>query len=217
MRRVTISRWVGLTALLVALALVSSRVGKAQEERLRFGAVDMPTVGLDLTVAPPAQTVPRGVQTTVTTALSGTDVTIPLSALAPLLPQPLTVQGELHGPAFLTPLTLSAPAGSPLTIPTLPIKGRYTLENIRLVGGGANAECSMLNAECRNGEILLAAAPTTVVIEAIGDEGEGVRLFGGSVVRAFAKEALQEIRDRMGGASVRRFGCSGVRLFSGDA
>jgi hypothetical protein len=105
------------------------------------------------------------------------------SALAPSLPEPLTVHRELHGPAFLTPLTLSVPAGQALTIPTLPIKGRYTLENIRLVGGGGisndqfpmanggarNAQCPPTNDQCGNGEVLLGASPTTVVIEAIGD------------------------------------------------
>ena len=155
-----------------------------------MGTRSLGVVGLDLTVAPPSQAVPRGVQTTVTTSLGGTDVTIPLSLLAPLLPQPLTVQGELHGPAFLTPLTLSAPAGTPVTIPTLPIKGRYTLENLRLVGGGAgpNDQCPMTNDQCRNPEVLLAASPTTVVIEAIGDV-----LITSVQTRPLS---LQEIRDR---------------------
>jgi hypothetical protein len=130
--------------------------------------------------------VPRGVQTTVTTTLNGSEVTIPLSALTPFLPQPLTVQGELHGPAFLTPITVSAPAGQPLTIPTLPIKGRYTLENLRLVGGGG---CSNVRTvECSPGEVLLAAAPTTVVIEAIGDV-----LITSVQTRPLS---LQEIRER---------------------
>lgn len=64
------------------------------------------------------------------------------------------MKGELSGPAFATPLTLSAPAGTALTLPTLPLKGTYTLKNLRLVSGT---------------EELLAASPSVVTIEAIDD------------------------------------------------
>ena len=179
-------RLVFFAGLLLAVGLLGVLSARGQDEDVLFGTLDLSVVGLDLTVAPPSQAVPRGVQTTVTTNLGGTDVTIPLSALTPFLPQPLTVQGELHGPAFLTPLTLSAPAGSPITIPTLPLRGRYTLENLRLVGGGVGCSADPLF-RCSE-EILLAASPTTVVIEAIGDV-----LITSVQTRPLS---LQEIRDR---------------------
>ena len=55
-------RGLSAASLLVAAVLLGVWGAQAQD-RVRFGVGDVPTVGMDLTVAPPAQTVPRGVQT----------------------------------------------------------------------------------------------------------------------------------------------------------
>ncbi len=119
-----------------------------------LAAFDLTVAGLGLAVGPATQQVPKGVTSTVTTQLVLPHASIPLAALQKLLPQDLTVKGELSGPAFATPLTLSAPAGTPLTLPTLALKGTYTLRNLRLVAGTQD---------------LLAASPSVVTIEAIDE------------------------------------------------
>ncbi len=120
---------VALAALLLA-ALAPARV---LARPLTSFALDV--VGVEVQVGPTTQSVPKGVTSTVTTQLVTPAATIPLDSILGLLPQGLTVRGELSGPAFATPLTLSAPAGSPLTLPTLPLLGTYTLTNLRLVSG----------------------------------------------------------------------------------
>lgn len=88
---------------------------------------DLTVAGINLTVGPATQQVPKGVTSTVTTQFTIPQVSIPVASLQKLLQNPstgsgqaLTVQGELSGPAFATPLTRSAPAGTPLTLPTSP-------------------------------------------------------------------------------------------------
>jgi hypothetical protein len=97
--------------------------------------VELTVVGIDLTVDPATQSVPKGVTSAVRTRLTLPQVSLPVEVLQKLLPQNLTVKGELSGPAFATPIALSAPVGTPLTLPTLPLLGTYTLRNLRLVAG----------------------------------------------------------------------------------
>lgn len=89
---------------------------------------DLTVVGVGLDVGPATQQVPKGVTSTVSTTLTVPQASIPIASLQKLLPQNLTVKGELPGPAFSTPLTISALAGTALTLPTLPLKDTYTLE-----------------------------------------------------------------------------------------
>ncbi len=119
-----------------------------------LASFDLTIAGIELTVGPATQSVPKGVTSTVTTQLTIPQVSIPVASLQKLLPQNLTVKGELSGPAFPTPITLSAPAGTPLTLPTLPLLGTYSLRNLRLVVGTGD---------------ILAASPSVVTIEAIDD------------------------------------------------
>jgi hypothetical protein len=116
--------------------------------------VELTVVGIDLTVDPATQSVPKGVTSAVRTRLTLPQVSLPVEVLQKLLPQNLTVKGELSGPAFATPIALSAPVGTPLTLPTLPLLGTYTLRNLRLVAGT---------------EDLIAASPSVVTIQAIDD------------------------------------------------
>ena len=126
-------------------------------------AFDLTVVGVGLEVGPATQQVPKGVTSTVTTTLAVPHASIPLASLQKLLPQNLTVKGELSGPAFATPITLSAPAGTPLMLPTLPLLGTYTLKNLRLVSGPSTGSGQGSEQE------LLAASPSVVTIQAIDD------------------------------------------------
>ncbi len=139
---------------LLAMGVVLAALTPAQGLARPLTASTLNVVGVEVQVGPTTQSVPKGVTSTVTTQLVTPAATVPLDSLLGLLPQGLTVRGELSGPAFATPLTLSAPAGQPLTLPTLPLLGTYTLTNLRLVSGT---------------EDLLAASPSVVTIEAIGE------------------------------------------------
>ncbi|HWT83581.1 MAG TPA: hypothetical protein VN648_32835, partial [Candidatus Methylomirabilis sp.] len=151
-----------LLLLFLVLAIVTVWLFPPGAYARPLASFDLNVVGLELEVGPATQQVPKGVTSTVTTQLTVPQGSIPIASLQKLLPQNLTVKGDLSGPAFPTPLTLSAPAGSPLTLPTLPLKGTYTLKNLRLVTGtGQNAQGTE--------EVLLAASPSVVTIEAIDD------------------------------------------------
>src|SRR5574341_1749883 len=146
-RRIVLCGWLTLGVVLAALA-----PARALARPLTSSTLNV--VGVEVQVGPATQSVPKGLTSTVTTQLVTPAATILLESILGLLPQGLTVKGELSGPAFATPVTLSAPAGQPLTLPTLPLLGTYTLTNLRLVSGTQD---------------LLAASPSVVTIEAIGD------------------------------------------------
>ncbi len=57
------------------------------------------------TVEPATQSVPKGVTSTVTTQLTLPQVSLPVESLQKILPQNLTVKGDLSGPAFARSLT----------------------------------------------------------------------------------------------------------------
>jgi hypothetical protein len=139
--RVTLRRGLALGFLLLAggLGALVPAVGLARP----LAEVELTVVGIDLTVDPATQSVPKGVTSAVRTRLTLPQVSLPVEVLQKLLPQnpstgsgqALTVKGELSGPAFATPIALSAPVGTPLTLPTLPLLGTHTLRNLRLVAG----------------------------------------------------------------------------------
>jgi hypothetical protein len=79
--------------------------------------------GLSIQVDPPQQNVPINTPTIVNTIFS---------TETPEMSQGMVVKGELSGPGLFTPLTLTTLPNHPLSIPGLPLKGDYVLENIRI-------------------------------------------------------------------------------------
>ena len=61
---------------------------------------DLTVVGLDLTVGPATQQVPKGVTNTVTTHLDIPQVSIPIASLQKLLPQTLAARERAGGEAM---------------------------------------------------------------------------------------------------------------------
>lgn len=106
-------------------------------------------VGLEVRPGPDYQAVPRSETTTVNTNIIMPTQQIPYSEIEKMLPPNTVIKGELRGPAFTTPIILTTLPGKPFDIPTLPMAGIYTLENIRMESGGN----------------LIAASPNIVTIE----------------------------------------------------
>jgi hypothetical protein len=83
--------------------------------------------GVSLQIDPPQQTVPINTGTTVNTTF-----TVDMAEVPP----GMTVQGELKGPGINGTMTLSTLPNHPFAIPGFPVKGTYTLENVRLEKDG---------------------------------------------------------------------------------
>ena len=132
---------------------VSAAQSFAQETHAPLTTLNFDIVGVGIGVSPDYQAVPKGINSQVLTALNVGDVDV--NEIVKLLPQDYTVQSELTGPAFATPIKLVTKPGQPFDIPTLPILGKYTLNNIRLCDG--------------SGKTILGAVPQAVAIESIPD------------------------------------------------
>src|SRR5205823_2614762 len=104
-------------------------------------------VPVALQASPAQQTVPKNTATAVNTLLAQ-----PAGAGASLLPADALVFAQLRGPAFGSPIPLTARPNEPLAIPPLALTGLYILDNIRLGSGGRT---------------LLQAVPDAVTIEVI--------------------------------------------------
>jgi hypothetical protein len=104
-------------------------------------------VPVALQASPAQQTVPKNTATAVNVRLA-----LPAGVGAPPLPADALVFAQLRGPAFGTPVVLTARPNEPISIPPLALTGLYALENIRLVSGGRT---------------LLQAVPDAVTIEVI--------------------------------------------------
>src|SRR2546430_12314444 len=87
-------------------------------------------VPVALQASPAQQTVPKNTATAVNTLLAQ-----PAGAGAPLLPTDALVFAQLRGPAFGSPIRLTARPNEPLAIPPLALTGLCILDNIRLVSG----------------------------------------------------------------------------------
>ena len=114
---------------------------------------DFSVVGLGLNADPDYQAVPKGISSKVNAIFdTGSFDTAEIIAQ---LPPDYTVRAELSGPGFQTPLALVSKPGRAFDLPSLPILGKYTLSNIRLVDG--------------QGQTLFGAVPQAVAIESISD------------------------------------------------
>lgn len=129
-------------------------VSSAQQASVPLTTFDFSIVGVGLGVSPDYQAVPKGISSEVLTNYYAQGVTLPQSVIDQM-PKDYKVTGELTGPAYRTPMTLTTTPGKPFTLPTFPILGKYTLGNIRLYDGA--------------GALLFGATPQTVTIESISD------------------------------------------------
>ena len=104
-------------------------------------------VPVALQASPAQQTVPKNTATAVNVAL-----TQPPGTGTALVPTDALLFAQLRGPAFGSPIPLTARPNEPLAIPPLALTGLYVLDNIRLVSAGRT---------------LLQAVPDAVTIEVI--------------------------------------------------
>ncbi|MBW7884137.1 MAG: carboxypeptidase regulatory-like domain-containing protein, partial [Caldilineaceae bacterium] len=128
-------RWVVLPVVLsLLLPMVSITPAFAQQLLPPLAEGQIVVVGLELRPGPEHQVVPKNQATSVraTLGLPGAE-----QGELPPLPADAVVIGQLRGPAFQTPVALAAVPGGNFQIPPLPLPGIYTLENIRLMSGGA--------------------------------------------------------------------------------
>ena len=105
-------RWSGLALGLLLLAAGLAALVPAAGWARPLAEVELTVVGIELAVDTATQSVPKGVTSVGHTRLTVSQVSLPMEVLQKLLPQNLTVKGELSGPAFATPITLSAPAAA---------------------------------------------------------------------------------------------------------
>lgn len=141
-----------ITAVFILAAAIfsSADTGTAQTVLTSF---DFDIVGVGLKVSPEYQAVPKGIASKVNASFEAAGFN--LEDLVAQLPSDYTVQAELSGPSFQTPMHLVTKPGAGFDLPTLAVTGRYTLSNIRLVDG--------------NGTTLFGAMPQIVAIESIPD------------------------------------------------
>jgi len=111
-------------------------------------------VGPKLTVKQETLALPRNIPTILNTEISLPTEEIDKASFIAQYLAGATVEAELRGPAYTTPLTLRCPPNGDLSIPAIPVAGRYLLENIRLT---------------RNGQTLFLAVPRVVPIEVIDE------------------------------------------------
>lgn len=95
------------------------------EDRIAKGEISVQ--GVNLQIDPPEQTVPVNTPTTVKTIFYSGNQSIP---------QGVVVKGELRGPSITGSITLTTLSNQPFSIPPFPVKGVYTLEDIRLEKDG---------------------------------------------------------------------------------
>ena len=160
-----------LTALLLILAATVPAFGQQAPRTLT--SLDFTIVGVSLQVGPEYQAVPKGIASQVATGFVSGGQPLPDNVLS-MLPKDFKVIGEFTGPNYTTPLILTTTPGKPFDLPTLPLIGRYTLSNVRLLDG--------------TGKALFAAVPQVVTVESIADP----------IVTSVTTRplSLQELRDR---------------------
>ncbi len=155
---------------ILALGLCS---GAIAQQSTPLASMDFTILGIGLNVDPAYQAVPKGIASKVNTTFVSGGNTLPQSVIDQL-PKDFTVRAELTGPGFQQPVNLTTRPGQGFDLPSLPILGKYTLGNIRLVDG--------------SGTVLFGAVPQAVSVESIKDP-----LITSVTTRPLS---LTEIRDR---------------------
>lgn len=135
--------------LMIVVAMAGAMNAQAQETARQLTNMDFNIVGVTLSVGPEYQAAPKGIASQVTTGFVSNGTPLPDNVLA-MLPKDFQVIAEFSGPAYTTPVTLTTTPGNPFDLPTMPVLGKYTLSNIRLVDG--------------TGKALFAAVPQVVTV-----------------------------------------------------
>jgi 5-hydroxyisourate hydrolase-like protein (transthyretin family) len=142
-----------VSAVLVLLAAGAGMAHAGQQPSAadgRFlGREEIRLYGLNLTVTPAEQVVPKDIATIVSAFLQAPGQSD--QHVSPFSPD-AEVRATLRGPSFATPIELAVKPGNPFNIPAMKIPGIHTLDNIRLVS---------------NGEVLLRGNPESARIEVI--------------------------------------------------
>ncbi|HEY5599058.1 MAG TPA: hypothetical protein VIK48_00090, partial [Candidatus Manganitrophaceae bacterium] len=128
-----------LTVLIIATllgGLSGEARAQAPESAITLTDLKFYVVGMEIKPNPSKQAVPKELTTTVNTEVILPAGEVSFAEIQPLLPKDLVVKAELRGPAYSRPITLTTLPNTPFSIPTLPIVGIYTLENIRMESGG---------------------------------------------------------------------------------
>src|SRR2546427_6435950 len=115
---------------LISVAIVTPAYAQSPDASI-LAREQILIVPVALQASPTQQTVPKNTATVVNVALVQ-----PPGAGTALVPADALVFAQLRGPAFGTPIPLTARPSEPLAIPALALTGLYILENIRLVSGG---------------------------------------------------------------------------------
>ncbi len=164
----------GILGLLFSLFLLGHAASSyAQQSGVTLTELKFFVVGMDITPNPEKQAVPKDLTTTVNADVSLATPEVSFSDIQSQLPADLVVKGELRGPAYPTPLTLTTKPNVPFTIPTLPLVGIYTLENIRMESGGETVAAAINVVTIESFEKALITEVTTraLTIEEIQDKG----------------------------------------------
>jgi hypothetical protein len=143
-----------LSSILFLLFVGMATTLSAQQADAPLTTTDFSIVGVGLNPSPEYQAVPKGINSVVDTNYVAPGITLPQSVLDQM-PKDYQVKGELTGPAYSAPMQLSTTPGKPFLLPTLPVLGKYTLGNIRLLDG--------------TGKLLFGGTPQAVTIESISD------------------------------------------------
>ncbi|TAK03476.1 MAG: hypothetical protein EPO39_11995, partial [Candidatus Manganitrophaceae bacterium] len=149
MRRLRIGGWAALLLGVLLWGWPAELRAQSPDTSIALTELKFYVVGMQIKPTPDKQAVPKELSTTVNTEVILPTAEVSFADLKPLLPKDLVIKAQLRGPAFSQPLTLTTLPNVPFTIPTLPIVGIYTLENIRMESGGE----------------LIAASPNVVTIE----------------------------------------------------
>lgn len=162
-----------------------------------LATVEFYLVGGQLAPQPGYQAVPKSLTTQVDVPFVLPDrvmsAGITFGELQPLLPKDLLVKAELRGPAFASPLQLSALPNHPLELPTLPVVGIYTVENIRMESGGQVVAASPNVVQVESFEKALVTQVTTrqLTAQEIADRGIAINASNFNVINFTAALSFQ--------------------------
>lgn len=97
-----------------------------------LASTDFNLIGLNGTVSPANQTVPKNIPTAVLTGIQVPEGEDAAPVIAGLNPN-YKIRGELTGPSFTSPRIVEAPIGQQISIPAMPNVGDHVLQNLRII------------------------------------------------------------------------------------
>ena len=189
--------WHRILALAFLLVGFAGAALAQQPSSVSLTTVEFYLVGGQLAPEPGYQAVPKSLTTQINVPFVLPDrvktAGIVFGELQPLLPKDLLVKAELRGPAFASPLQLSALPNHPLELPTLPVVGIYTVENIRMESAGQVVAASPNVVQVESFEKALVTQVTTrqLTAQEIADRGIAINASNFNVVNFTAALSFQ--------------------------